>query len=426
MGINTFPAPSSEVITYGYAGAQNGTFALTKALAAGAYLIETDATQSYTIVLANSTYGFKFSGTVRGGSGMVIANYAVDQIIFPVGITFPVAVKITPITQPSIGAITSPAWSWDTPKTTGDFTCSAFPAGATGLGIWLNNGTFYSTESVSTSQANIAIAAPPVANAGGAPMLVAAKGADGNYGTGVLFTSGAVPSATLTNTYTSSGTFLAPFTGNVELLVVAGGGGGSYTNYATSGGGSGGGGLRYFATSAVVAGTSYTVTVGAGGAQGSPGSNGGNSAFGAISATGGGYGGGPSYNSGAGSGGSGGGGAGAGNSSWNSGGYGSGNAGGFSPVEGYDGGAGALANVSTSPGGGGGATAVGGTRNGTAGAGYTSSITGTSTVYSAGGGGGSGSGGTASGYGTGGAGGGYYNVSGQNGAPGIVVVKYTF
>jgi hypothetical protein len=426
MAIQQLPVPSSETVTYGYAGAQAGTFALTTPLVAGTYLIETDASQTYTIGLANSTYGFKFTSTVRGGSGMVVANYAVDQIVFPTGITFPVAVKITTISQPRIGAITSPAFSWDNPKTTGDFTCSAFPAGATGLGIWLDNGTFYSTTSTSTSQANIAIAAPPVANASGVPMLVAAKGSDGNYGTGVLFTSGAVPSNTIVQQYTSSTTFLAPFTGNIELLVVAGGGGGSYTNYAAAGGGAGGGGLRYFATSAIVAGTTYTVTVGNGGAQGSPGSQGGNSAFGAISATGGGAGGGPDYSSPGYSGGSGGGAPGAGNSSFNAGGAGSGNVGGYSPVEGYAGGGGALANVSTTGGGGGGATGVGGTRNNTAGPGYTSSITGTSAVYSAGGSGGDGNGGTASGRGTGGKGGGYYNVAGQAGAPGIVVVKYTF
>lgn len=424
MGVNVYPTPSSETVVYGYPGAQSGTFALAAALDAGVYFIETDTTQSYTLALQNSTYTFKFTGTMRGGSGTIVAPYAVDQIIFPAGITFPIGVKITKLSAPMIGAITSPAFSWDTPKTTGDFTASAFPAGATGLGIWLNNGTFVSTSSTSTSQANISIASPPLANASGVPMLVAAKGADGNYGTGTLFTTGAVPTSTLTQSFTTSTTWTAPASINIELLVVAGGGGGSYTNYAAAGGGSGGGGVRYFASYAVTAGTNYTVTVGAAGGNGSPGSNGGNSAFGAISATGGGRGGGPNYSDNGAGGGSGGGGCGTGNSSW-AGGYGAaGNAGGYTPVEGYAGGNGQAGGPAGGGGGAGGAAP--GSGNNAAGVGYTSSISGSSVTYSAGGTGGTATGGTASGYGTGGAGGQYYNQSGQSGAPGIVIIKYSY
>jgi len=428
MAISTFPAPSSETVTYGYAGAQAGTFALTTPLAVGTYLIETDASQTYTIGLANSTYNFKFTGTVRGGSGMVIAAYAVDQIVFPAGITFPVAVKITTISQPKIGAITSPAWSWDTPKTTGDFTCSAFPAGATGLGIWLNNGTFYSTASTSTSQANIAIAAPPLENSGGAPMLVAAKGSDGNYGTSVLFTSGAVPSSTLIQTYTSSGTFLSPFTGNAEILVVAGGGAGGGAAYAISGGGGGAGGYRTTTTQSVSAGATYAITIGSGGPGGASGytrgSQGGSSSFGSYSATGGGGGGAGSTVGG--SGGSGGGGGGSGSSGYPGSVGGSGNAGGYSPVEGYAGGNGQTDNTNGGGGGGAGGAGQTGPSGGNGGTGGTSSISGTSTTYAEGGNG-SNIGSNKTTYGSGGKGSGYGgSTTAQPGLAGIVIVKYTF
>jgi hypothetical protein len=101
---------------------------------------------------------------------------------------------------------------------------------------------------------------------------------------------------------TTSGTFIPYFSGNIEVLVVAGGGGGGMD----MGGGGGGGGVVYHGSYAVTSGTSYTVTVGAGGV-GAPEGNfagnaaahqftisatqGGNSVFGAITAVGGGFGG---------------------------------------------------------------------------------------------------------------------------------------
>lgn len=84
------------------------------------------------------------------------------------------------------------------------------------------------------------------------------------------------------HTYTGSGTFTPTFTGNVEMLLVGGGGGNDTSNnypsdiYATSGGGSGG--MIYYGSEywinksgpsiTVTAGTTYTVTVGAGGGAG--------------------------------------------------------------------------------------------------------------------------------------------------------------
>ena len=149
----------------------------------------------------------------------------------------------------------------------------------------------------------------------------------------------------------------------VEYLVVAGGGGAQY-------GGGGGGGLLTGIVS-VVAGTSYTVTIGAGGAANTVGT-GSNSVFGSITALGGGNGNMPGV-----SGGSGGG-------SWNvntggQGTFGQGNAGGYSP-----------ASVAS---GGGGAGTIGlGTTNasgygGNGGAGIASAINGTITTYAGGGGG---------------------------------------
>ena len=90
--------------------------------------------------------------------------------------------------------------------------------------------------------------------------------------------------------FTASGTWTAP-TGvtQVEYLVVAGGGGGGY-----NGGGGGAGGFRTATGLAVTPGTSYTVTVGAGGTGGTSNSGsrtataGGNSVFSSITSTGGG------------------------------------------------------------------------------------------------------------------------------------------
>lgn len=100
-----------------------------------------------------------------------------------------------------------------------------------------------------------------------------------------------------THAYTTVGTssFVPSTSGVVEVLVVAGGGaGGAYGGNDGSGAG-GAGGLIYNKEYAVTANTTYTVTVGAGGAaatvQGTRGNNGGNSQFGGLVAIGGGGGG---------------------------------------------------------------------------------------------------------------------------------------
>jgi hypothetical protein len=262
-------------------------------------------------------------------------------------------------------------------------------------------------------------------------------------------------------TYTSVGstTWTCPAdVTSVEILVVAGGGGGgiSYTGntYSSSGGG-GAGGLIYNASHPVVPGTTYPITVGAGGAaattQPSTGANGQNSIFGTLVAIGGGGGAGSTAPSGtfgtAGSGGSGGGGSGGSSPTFNGG-----------PAiagQGYPGGTTAN-NVWGGAGGGG----AGGPGSGTGGIGQQPgypggpglyfNISGTLTAYAGGGGGGGYSvggvggigGGGAGGYapagggssssataGTantgGGGGGGTYNTnSAAAGGSGIVIVKY--
>jgi hypothetical protein len=202
---------------------------------------------------------------------------------------------------------------------------------------------------------------------------------------------------------------------SVDILVVAGGGaGGGEPASGGSGGGGGAGGFRT-STQSLQSGSTYTITVGDGGAssrnQGANGSNSSISGTGitTITSTGGGGGGSaqaasPQVGKDGGSGGGGGGNGFAG---------GLGNTPSTSPSQGNDGGT----TTGGGGGGGGGASAVGGasTGSGTAGAGgngTASSITGSSVTY-AGGGGGSYEGGThgAGGSGGGGAGG----SSGTNG-----------
>lgn len=205
---------------------------------------------------------------------------------------------------------------------------------------------------------------------------------------------------------------------SVEYLVVAGGGGsgGSNTNARGTGGG-GAGGYRT-GSLAITAGSSITVTVGAGGSAGSTaptiGGTGSNSVFSTITSAGGGGGGkGDGITSGANNGANGGSGGGSGTGaagSTSDGGL--GNTPSVSPSQGNDGG-GLGINVLRVGGGGGGASAVGGDpvypttpyAAGNGGDGLSSSITGVSVTYAGGGGGGASSVDPAT-AGTGGAGGG--------------------
>src|SRR6056300_651037 len=227
-----------------------------------------------------------------------------------------------------------------------------------------------------------------------------------------------------------------------KLLVVGGGGGGGYDGA----GGGGAGGLIYDANYSISANTSYSVTVGAGGAKatsvGTRASNGTNSVFNDQTAIGGG-GGGSKQSSGAPGGSGGGGGHHASNAYYGgSATLGQGNAGGR--------------NSSQSGGGGGGAGGAGanasGSNGGNGGAGLSYDITGTTQYYAAGGAGGTyvgsggtggssiggdGCGGSACGLidtsatantGSGGGSNGNLGAGGTsgNGASGIVVVNYSY
>lgn len=222
-----------------------------------------------------------------------------------------------------------------------------------------------------------------------------------------------------------------------DYLLVAGGGGGGGAiaqNYSGSGGGAGG--LRLLASQTLVAGTEYTVLVGAGGlgvlSDGTAATQGGNSSFGTASVTGGGKGANGSVGS-WGNGGSGGGATADGGSGSGPGAAGGlGNAGNYSPVEGYNGGTGWYSGTNKVPGGGGGgAGGVGGNAsdgvggNGGAGTNAYNSVTfttwltqtgtGVSGYLAGGGGGGSRNGGTAGSGGSGGGGAGAVAAAASNG-----------
>ena len=247
------------------------------------------------------------------------------------------------------------------------------------------------------------------------------------------------------HTFTSSGTFVPYSNLTTDYLVVAGGGGGG----TERGGGGGAGGFRYLTGQSLTGGTSYTVTIGAGGsATATVGNSGVNSSFSSTSASGGG--GGASPDGGGGNGVTGGSGGGAVPLNGTKTG-GSGNSGSYSPVEGYAGGnATGDAGPAYGAGGGGGSSVVGSNGSasvgGNGGAGTANSISGSSVTYAGGGGGGTqtnsstgtggaGGGGNAStggaaGNGTtnlgGGGGGGGRSISlyGGNGGSGIVIVRY--
>lgn len=235
--------------------------------------------------------------------------------------------------------------------------------------------------------------------------------------------------------FTSSGTFSVPSgVTAVNVLVVAGGGGsGSAQNDSVASGGGGAGGLIYVPAFSVTPGGTVTVTVGCGGTHGAPshnaGENGDDSAFGTLTAKGGGggasHGTGPFHNGpgqggigntgGSGGGGATGGPAAAGTATQptqpgQSGAYGFGNPGGDS--QGYAPASNQLA------GGGGGAGGAGqpGASGSDGGVGKAYTIAdGTTSVYYAGGGGGGGTGTPSGGQGGGGQGGNYPAGNGQAG-----------
>lgn len=95
------------------------------------------------------------------------------------------------------------------------------------------------------------------------------------------------------HTYTSSGTFVPTQNITADILVIGGGGG-------SGAGGGGAGGVVYHSNQSLISGTSYSITVGAGGSAGvgvtSDGGSGGNSQFASLTAAVGG-GGGATFNS---------------------------------------------------------------------------------------------------------------------------------
>jgi hypothetical protein len=238
--------------------------------------------------------------------------------------------------------------------------------------------------------------------------------------------------------FTSSGTFTPTQALTCEYLVVAGGGGGGRGdgNYGVGGGGAGGyrssvsgeltgGGGAAETPLSLLASTSYTVTVGAGGngatTNGTSGSVGSNSIFATITSTGGGGGASGTSSGTAIQGGTGG--SGGGSAHWNFNGTRVGGDRTTSPVQGNLGGSVTSTGGERCGGGGGGAGVAGGNGNfataGAGGNGLSSSITGSS-VTRAGGGGAWGSASSGTSGGTGGGGNGSPTTSGVSGGAGTV------
>jgi hypothetical protein len=225
----------------------------------------------------------------------------------------------------------------------------------------------------------------------------------------------------------------AASTPSIEYLVVAGGASGAKGEGSVGTGGGGAGGLLT-GTVAPAAGTTYTITIGAGGAaqptMNMPGNAGSNSSIGALVLTyGGGRGGFWSTNfagGGAGNGGSGGGRG--GSTSFIGYGVYPGSPYIDAPRQGYDGGngTGTVGGGGTTGGGGGGAGGAG--TGSTGGIGLSSSISGSAVTYAAGGAGGAGTAGGLTGAantGNGGAGGSGVDAgAGKAGGSGVVVIRY--
>lgn len=345
----------------------------------------------------------------------------------------------------------SVAISWQSTAKTANFTAAA----SEGYFVDTNGGTFTCTTPSSPSAGDEFILTDLRGTFGTNALSVAPNGSDKikgttdtvelaeNYGSTRLVYSGAtygwipvssaaVISAPLVKTY------------NVQYLCVAGGGGGGGDN----GGGGGAGGYRTVASKnfSVVAGTQYTITVGAGGSgdnsSNTQQTNGSNSVFSTITSAGGGY-----ASSQGGSGGADGGSGGGAGQAGGSGG--SGNVPSTNPSQGNNGGS-PSGNPSVGSGGGG-SSGVGSNSSqnsgGAGGAGTSNSISGSSVSYAGGGSGGAdqnnngggqstsggggtggtggsnGNNGTANTGGGGGGGGQDGNATGGSGGSGIVIIR---
>lgn len=401
MGINIYPEPSTSSGLDGITVGASGTFTLPKTYPAGLYKVITDSTQTMTLTFDNTGSSFDgyppFSGTIRGGYGYVSFPYEVNTITIPAGLSYGFLVTLDQLNTPTqLAAPTNHAVTWNSTKTQITGTWSSVPTGTQTITFYyVVAGIVYSVNfNSTTSGATATIATAPPASSGLAYGILCTNtaGVKGVMGTG---TTGAVPAATTTVQFTSSTTWVAPFTGTLtEVMVVAGGGRGGGSGVPGAGGGGGAGGYRTSTTQTVTNGTTYAVTVGGAGG-GSSSWNATSVGSAAFSASGGGNGTGSRGGSGGG---------GAGNGYGGSGG-GLGNIGGYTPAEGTNG---QGVGSSTDRGSGGGLSA-------------SNSITGTAITYAVGGNGGS------STYGSGGYGGGYNaGDPGGSGVQGTVVIKYNF
>jgi hypothetical protein len=155
-----------------------------------------------------------------------------------------------------------------------------------------NGATYYASQTVSGCESASRLAVTVIINP--VPVSPSITGSTNLCWNGTTTLTPEYPTGgTITNsggyrihTFTTNGTLIVPagFSGGAELLVVAGGGGGG----SGRGGGGGAGGLLFNSNFTLTAGTTYTVTIGAGGAAET---NGNNSVFGTITANGGGRGG---------------------------------------------------------------------------------------------------------------------------------------
>jgi hypothetical protein len=432
MGISTFPAASGGStpvvpLIRGWAATGSGSYNLTQTLPAGIYHIEcTVTTQTSNVIGFVDSEGITWNATINGGVGFVSLPRSASTIVMPspnTGWTYPMSVSIYTSTQAQPAALTNTSITWAADKSYVTGSWDTVPTGVTGVSFyWTKQGVTYSSNfnSVTSGAATAAVtsSARPAATTAGIAYTLVPYTANGVYGLPATGTTGAVPSATVTESFTSSTSWVAPITGTLtEVLIVGGGGSGGSAYYAVTGGGGGAGGYRTSTSIAVTSGTTYTITVG--GAQSQSG-------FGSFTTNGGGNGGSGGSNN-AGQGASGGGGSGTGGGPGGPGYAGaSGNFGGYSPVEGYAGGSGVGA---TQAGGGGGASGVGlnAPAEGYGGPGTANSITGTSVTYSVGGPGGGSGRAASSTYGSGAKGTGYGGSPGSTTPqPGFVAIKYTF
>ncbi len=222
-----------------------------------------------------------------GGSGIVIVRYLATSFVDMT------RVALSTVIPSNILQISGISGSIPVSITTGnsaqfricsDSTCSGNPAWGNSATTITNN-QWLQLRLTSSGSINSSLSATITVGAGSRTWSVTTASFYATGGT--ITTSGNFA----VHTFTSSGSFIVSGSGNVEYLVVAGGGGGG-----PRGGGGGAGGMRT-ATSIAVTAQTYSIVVGAGGAQSTDSSSGGtaysgvnSSALGIIS-TGGGAGG---------------------------------------------------------------------------------------------------------------------------------------